>query len=221
MPGSPTSSATAATSCTGRTSAANLDTNRRSTAPSDALRIVAPVLAFLRVDNLVLIRSAELELAPGLTVITGETGAGKTILAEAVGLLLGGRGDPALGGPAGREGYVEAAFEGVDAGSLPHVLADLRPDDAEELVLARRVVADGRSRALAWGRSSARADLEAAGGGLVEIVSQHEARRLPRPAVQLDLLAAAGGPRSAELRTRMGEAWRTVVEARRVENDAI
>src|SRR3954469_20158696 len=113
MPGSPTSSATAASPCTGRTSAANLDTNRRSTAPSDALRIVAPVLAFLRVDNLVLIRSAELELAPGMTVIAGETGAGKTILARAVGLLLGSKADAALVGPGGREAYVEAGFEGV------------------------------------------------------------------------------------------------------------
>jgi DNA repair protein RecN (Recombination protein N) len=179
------------------------------------------VLAVLRVDNLVLIRSAELELAPGLTVITGETGAGKTILAEAVGLLLGGKGDAALVGPAGREAYVEAAFEGVDPASLPEVLAGLRPDDADELVLARRVVADGRSRALVWGRSCARADLEAAGGGLVEIVSQHEARRLARPSVQLDLLDAAGGAPSAGLRIRMAEAWRALSEARRVEADAV
>src|SRR5262249_7332881 len=62
---------------------------------------------------------------------------------------------------------------------------------------------------------------EAAGGGLVEIVSQHEARRLSRPSVQLDLLDAAGGPRSAELRTRMAEAWRTLVDARRAEADAV
>src|SRR5262249_13972525 len=153
-------------------------------APSDSFHTVPPVLASLRIDNLVLIRSAELELAPGLTVITGETGAGKTILAEAIGLLLGGRADPALVGPAAGEAYVEAAFAGGGAGDVPAVLADLQPDDSEELVLARRVVGDGRSRALVWGRSCARADLEAAAGGLLEIVSQHEARRLARPSVQ-------------------------------------
>jgi DNA repair protein RecN (Recombination protein N) len=59
------------------------------------------VLRRLRIENLVLIREAELELAPGLNAITGETGAGKTILAQAVGLLLGTKGDEAFVGPAG------------------------------------------------------------------------------------------------------------------------
>src|SRR5437763_2173015 len=99
------------------------------------------VLRRLRIENLVLIRGAELELAPGLNVITGETGAGKTILAQALGLLLGGRADDALVGPAGREAYVEAAFAGVDPAALPQALHDLRPEDEDELLLARRVVA--------------------------------------------------------------------------------
>ena len=71
------------------------------------------MLERLSVDNLVLIRAAELELVPGLNVITGETGAGKTIVTQAVGLLLGGRADDALVGPASREAYVEAAFAGA------------------------------------------------------------------------------------------------------------
>ena len=58
-----------------------------------------------------LIREAELELAPGLNAITGETGAGKTILAQAVGLLLGTKGDESFVGPAGDEAYVEAEFD--------------------------------------------------------------------------------------------------------------
>jgi DNA repair protein RecN (Recombination protein N) len=168
----------------------------------------------LSVDNLVLIRSAELELAPGLNVITGETGAGKTIVTQAVGLLLGGRADDALVGPASGEAYVEAAFVDVADETLPEALRDLAPEDAEELVLARRVVADGRSRALAWGRSCARGDLEEAGGALLEVVSQHEARRLTRPAVQLDLLDAAAGEHALEARGAMVAAWRDLVAAR-------
>ena len=69
------------------------------------------MLRRLRIENLVLIREAELELAPGLNAITGETGAGKTILAQAVGLLLGTKGDEAFVGPAGEEAYVEAELD--------------------------------------------------------------------------------------------------------------
>jgi DNA repair ATPase RecN len=69
------------------------------------------VLRRLRIENLVLIREAELALAPGLNAITGETGAGKTILAQAIGLLLGARGDAALVGPDGEEAYVEAELD--------------------------------------------------------------------------------------------------------------
>ncbi len=169
------------------------------------------MLRDLRVSNLVLIREASLELAPGLNVLTGETGAGKTIVAQAVSLLLGGKTEAALVGPAGSEAYVEAAFANVPPELLPDGIAGLVPDDEDELLLARRVGADGRSRALVFGRSCARSDLEALGGGLLEIVSQHEARRLARPAVQLDLLDGAadasdaagahgGEPRGTRLR---------------------
>ena len=66
------------------------------------------MLRRLRIENLVLIREAELDLAAGLTAVTGETGAGKTIFAQAIGLLLGARGDAAAIGQAGTEAYVEA-----------------------------------------------------------------------------------------------------------------
>src|SRR6478735_3560031 len=79
------------------------------------------MLSRLRIENLVLIRDAELALAPGLNVITGETGAGKTILAQAIGLLLGARGDAAFIGAGGTESYVEAEFD------LPEGLLDEEP----------------------------------------------------------------------------------------------
>ena len=163
------------------------------------------MLRELRVSNLVLIREASLSLAPGLNVLTGETGAGKTIVAQAVSLLLGGRTDAALVGPAATEAYVEAAFANIPPDVLPEGIAGLVPDDEDELLLARRVNADGRSRALVFGRSCARADLEALGSGLLEIVSQHEARRLARPAAQLDLLDGAAD--AAPQRARAAEAY--------------
>jgi DNA repair protein RecN (Recombination protein N) len=171
------------------------------------------MLRELRVSNLVLIREASLELAPGLNVLTGETGAGKTIVAQAVSLLLGGKADAGLVGPAAGEAYVEAAFAGIPPDVLPEGIAGLVPDDEDELLLARRVGADGRSRALVFGRSCARADLEALGGGLLEIVSQHEARRLARPAAQLDLLDGAAD--AAPLRARMADAYAAHVAAAR------
>src|SRR3954464_6137472 len=105
------------------------------------------MLRTIRIENLVLIHDAELGFAPGLNAITGETGAGKTILAQAIGLLLGAKGDAAYIGPDGNEAYVEAEFD-LPTGLLDDdelaSLAELRPNDEEGLVLARRVFADGR-----------------------------------------------------------------------------
>ena len=170
------------------------------------------MLEELVVENLVLVRSARLSLHPGLNVLTGETGAGKTILAEAVGLLLGGRADAALVGPAAAEAYVEATFSDAE---LPEELSELAPEGAEGVTVARRVGREGRSRALLYGRTCTRDDLERIGQSLIEMVSQHEARRLVRPAVQLDLLDASGGDDLSGLRTDMTAAWRALVAARR------
>ncbi len=175
------------------------------------------MLEELVVENLVLVRSARLSLHPGLNVLTGETGAGKTILAEAVGLLLGGRADASLVGPAANEAYVEATFSDAE---LPEELSELAPEGAEGVTVARRVGREGRSRALLYGRSCTRDDLERIGQSLIEMVSQHEARRLVRPAVQLDLLDASGGERLAARRAEMADAWRTLVAARRALADA-
>jgi DNA repair protein RecN (Recombination protein N) len=168
------------------------------------------VLRSLRISNLVLIREAEIEIGPGLNAITGETGAGKTILTNAIGLLLGARGDAALIGAAGDEAYVEAEF--ADAGDdVLGPLAELRPDGEEGIVLARRIFADGRTRAYAWGRSAAREDVAAAAEALIAMSGQFEQRRLSRPAYQRETLDAFAGvdPRPAR------EAWRELQAARR------
>ena len=176
------------------------------------------MLRRLRIENLVLIREAELELGPGLNAITGETGAGKTILAQAIGLLLGAKGDASYIGAGAAEAYVEAELDLPD-GMLDEegfeALAELRPDDEEGLVLARRVFADGRTRAYAWGRSVAREDLAAAAERLIAMSGQFEQRRLGRPAYQLDVLDAFCGEDQARRRREARTAWRELAAARR------
>ena len=176
------------------------------------------MLRRLRIENLVLIREAELELGPGLNAVTGETGAGKTIFAQAIGLLLGARADAAAVGTAAGEAYVEAELD-VPAGFFDEDdiagLAELRPEGEAGLVLARRVFGDGRTRAYAWGRSVAREDLAAAAERLIAMSGQFEQRRLARPSFQLDVLDAFAGPEQLERRRRAALAWRELLAARR------
>ena len=176
------------------------------------------MLERLHIENLVLIRDADLELAPGLNAITGETGAGKTILAQAVGLLLGARGDAGFVGPAGSEAYVEAELSGAD-GVLDEedgvALRELRPDGEEGVVLARRVFGDGRTRAYAWGRSVAREDVAAVAERLLAMSGQFEQRRLARPSYQLEVLDRFVGEAHLRLRVELRDAWRELVAARR------
>jgi DNA repair protein RecN (Recombination protein N) len=176
------------------------------------------MLRRLRIENLVLIHEAELNFAPGLNAITGETGAGKTILAQAVGLLLGAKGDASFIGPDGDEAYVEAELdlpEGLLEEEELATLAELRPEDEAGLVLARRVFADGRTRAYAWGRAAAREDIAAAGERLIAMSGQFEQRRLSRPAYQLDVLDSFIGEEQLRRRNESRLAWRELIAARR------
>ena len=163
-----------------------------------------------------LIRGAELDLAEGLNAITGETGAGKTILSQAIGLLLGAKGDAGAIGADGDEAYIEAELD-LPEGLLEEFesLAELRPADEEGLVLARRIFADGRTRAYAWGRSVAREDVAALAERLVAMSGQFEQRRLARPAYQLDVLDAFVGDDQRRRRADLRRAWRELLAARR------
>jgi DNA repair protein RecN (Recombination protein N) len=170
------------------------------------------VLRRLRIENLVLIHEAELELDEGLNAITGETGAGKTILSNAIGLLLGARGDAAAIGAAADEAYVEAEFDLPDDDALGE-LAELRPAGEETLVVARRIFADGRTRAYAWGRSAAREDIAAVVESLLAMSGQFEQRRLARPSYQLAVLDGFAGMDGTVREAR--RAWRELQAARR------
>jgi DNA repair protein RecN (Recombination protein N) len=176
------------------------------------------LLRSLRIENLVLVRDGQLAPGPGLTAITGETGAGKTILTQAVGLLLGAKGDAGVVGAAGTEAYVEAELDApegfLDDDELAG-LAELSPADEPGLVLARRVFGDGRTRAYAWGRAVAREDLAAAAERLIAMSGQFEQRRLARPSYQLDVLDAFCAEEQLRRRREARTAWRDLAASRK------
>lgn len=176
------------------------------------------MLRSLHIENLVLIREAELAFSPGLNAVTGETGAGKTIFAQAIGLLLGARADASAVGSAGDEAYVEAELqvpEGFFEDEDLAALAELRPEGEPDLVVARRVFRDGRTRAYAWGRAVAREDVAAGVERLIAMSGQFEQRRLARSSYQLDLLDAFCGEEQLARRREAAGAWRDLRAARR------
>jgi len=163
------------------------------------------MLLELRVENLLLIERAELRLAPGLNVLTGETGAGKTVLAHALDLLLGGRARSGIVRPGADEAYVEGAFELTE--QMRERLGERLPDDAAELVLARRVSAEGRTRAYLNGRSATAGELRDLGTELLSFYGQHEHRKLMLGSAQLDILDASSGPDQARRRAEYKHAY--------------
>ena len=165
----------------------------------------------LRVENLLLIERAELRLGPGLNALTGETGAGKTVLAHAIDLLLGGKPRPGIVRPGAAEAYVEGVFALPD--ELRAELGDRLAPDADEIVLARRVSAEGRTRAYLGGRSATAADLRDAGGALLSFYGQHEHRKLTLASAQLDILDGFCGPEQAARRAACAAAHAEVREA--------
>ncbi len=148
----------------------------------------------LHVTDLGIVDDLTLLLGPGLTAITGETGAGKTLLVEALDLLLGGRADASIVRTGAGEARVEGRFEEADG---------------SERILARVLPADGRSRAYIDGRLATAGELSAVGAGLVELHGQHAHQRLLQPASQRAALDRYVGERSAaalaELRAARAE----------------
>jgi DNA repair protein RecN (Recombination protein N) len=176
---------------------------------------------------MLLIERAQLRLTDGLNVLTGETGAGKTVLAHALDLLLGGRPRGGIVRPGAGEAYVEGSFR-VPAemlGRLPEGCA-IEEEEARqggaaaadgegaaadgegavadggaatvEIVLGRRVSADGRTRAYLNGRTATVADLRAIGAQLISFYGQHEHRKLTVSSAQLEILDRFCGPQQAQ-----------------------
>src|SRR5215207_6981266 len=144
------------------------------------------MLRFLRIQHLAVIDRLELEFEPGFTVLTGETGAGKSILVGAVGLLVGGRASAELVRTGEEQATVEAIFETADG---------------RETIVRREVSILGRSRAAIDGVLTTSAALRDACGGLVDLHGQHEHQVLLDPSAHLDLLDEYAGLRESRNQT--------------------
>jgi DNA repair protein RecN (Recombination protein N) len=156
------------------------------------------MLRYLSIRNLAVIEALEIEFGPGLNVLTGETGAGKSILVEAVGLLVGGRASPDLIRTGEETATVQAIFD---------------QGDGEELIVRREISDQGRSRAFVNGTLTTAAGLKELGARLADLHGQHEHQALLDARTHLDLLDAYGD--FAETRAALTEryaVWRGVVE---------
>jgi DNA repair protein RecN (Recombination protein N) len=176
------------------------------------------VLTEIRVRDLAVIRDVTLSLKPGLNVLTGETGAGKSMLVDALALLLGERASSDLVRPGADRCVVEAAFDVAGLTELTQVANDTGLDLADDLLAVRRDInSDGRNRAWANGSPTTVSALATVGRHLVDLHGQHEAQSLLKGGSQRDILDAFGGNAGdiekirsmfgqvSELRTRAAE----------------
>ncbi|MGA7395878.1 MAG: DNA repair protein RecN [Solirubrobacterales bacterium] len=168
------------------------------------------MLRDLRIENLLLIERAELQLGSGLNVLTGETGAGKTVLAHSLDLLMGGKAKRGIVRPGASEAWVEGVFDLPSNWRKDPELADILerlPAGSEDLVLGRRVSAAGRTTAFVGGRAASADDLHVLTKRLVAFYGQHEHRRLTISSAQLAMVDGAGGKVQASRLARYREIW--------------
>ncbi|HNF84245.1 MAG TPA: DNA repair protein RecN [Solirubrobacterales bacterium] len=169
------------------------------------------MLRELRIENLLLIERAELRLGPGLNVLTGETGAGKTVLAHSLDLLMGGKAKKGIVRSGAPEAWVEGVFDLPPEWHGDEELADLLdriPAGSEEVVLGRRVSESGRTSAFVGGRSASAADLQLLATRLIAFYGQHEHRRLTIGSAQLAMVDRAAGLKQQERLNEYGSLWR-------------
>ena len=151
------------------------------------------MLARLSIRDIVLIERLDIEFSPGLAVLTGETGAGKSILLDAFALALGGRGDASLVRHGAEQGQVTAVFDVPKGHPASAMLRDNGLDDTEEMILRRVQLADGRTRAFINDQAISVQTLKAVGSALVEIHGQHDERALVDASTHRRLLDAFAG----------------------------
>ena len=169
------------------------------------------MLTLLKISGFALIDEAEIAFGPGLTAITGETGAGKSILVDALGLLRGGRAGADLIRTGREEARVEAIVELPEtSGARALLLADGRDYD-DGLVVRRTIARGGRGRAHLGGSLATATDLAALVGPLVDIASQHDQQSLTDPESQLAILDAFA--ENAPLRNEMAAAYAAQIAA--------
>lgn len=152
------------------------------------------MLTHLQIRDLAIIDAAEIEFRPGLTVLTGETGAGKSIIVDALQLLAGGRAGSEVVRHGAERAEVSGSFDlGDPGGALVRLLREQSIDATDELTIRRLVGSDGRSRAYLNGQTVPLQLLREVGVLLIDIHGQHEFQSLVRPAAQRELLDASGG----------------------------
>lgn len=181
----------------------------------------------IEIRDLVVIERAHIEPGAGLTAITGETGAGKTVVAQALALLAGGQADPGAVRSGARHALVQATvavpdgfWDSLDPDDPALQVRELADDDSE-VVVARRVPAEGRARALVDGQVASREGVAAFVHALVRFSGQHEQRRLVGPAAQMAILDAFAGQRAVALAARVrGMRRRLAALAREAEQAA-
>ena len=154
------------------------------------------MLRYLRINNFAIIDEIEVEFQEGFNVLTGETGAGKSILIGALGLVLGAKSGGDIIRSGAEEARVEAFFEIQDPGVLPDDL-EIEPNSPAELVISRRINLHGRSKCSINGRSATLAMVETLGNRLVTVFGQHESHVLLNPDEHIEIL-----DRSAHLQTQ-------------------
>lgn len=151
------------------------------------------MLARLSIRDIVLIERLDIDFAKGLAVLTGETGAGKSILLDAFALALGGRGDAGLVRHGAEQGHVTAVFDVPKKHPASAILRDNGFDDTGEMILRRVQLSDGRTRAFLNDQAISVQTLKAIGSTLVEIHGQHDERALVDTATHRRLLDAFAG----------------------------
>src|SRR5579863_1818086 len=161
------------------------------------------MLTRIAIRDFAIIDALELEFRSGMTVLTGETGAGKSILVDALGLILGDRAEAGVVRHGAEKAEVGAEFDLKDAPAAAAWLQENELEDDSQCILRRIVGADGRSRAQINGRSVPLASLRDLGELLLDIHGQHEHQSLMRPAAQMALLDGYGD--HAALLTRIAK----------------
>jgi DNA repair protein RecN (Recombination protein N) len=151
------------------------------------------MLVRLSIRDIVLIERLDIDFARGLAVLTGETGAGKSILLDGFALALGGRGDATLVRQGAEQGQVTAVFEVAEPHPAIMLLRDNGLDVSGDMILRRVQFADGRTRAFINDQPVGVQTLKAVGAALVEIHGQHDERALVDAATHRALLDAYAG----------------------------
>ncbi len=174
------------------------------------------MLRLLTISNFVTIERLEVELAPGFNVLTGETGAGKSIVVDAVGLLLGDRSDASMVRAGARQARIEGVFD-VAPDIRQRVVEELGEDalapDEDEVIVVREVNAEGRSVCRVNGRTVPLKSLDTLGGFLVDVHGQGKSLLLLRPREHVDILDRYAG--LVGLRGQVAEAVHRLQAVRR------